>query len=153
MKKHSKQRDIILEEVRRQKVHPSAQEIFARVRQRLPKISLGTVYRNLEQLAAHGLIRKLELPGEQRRFDGDVSQHYHIRCLVCGRVDDISGPPLTRLEQSFETLSQYTILGHHLEFTGICPGCRAAVGPNPSQEQENVDISTAIIQTSPPDQL
>lgn len=93
MKRHSRQRDIILEEVRRGKTHPSAQEVYDRVRPRLPKISLGTVYRNLEQLAAHGLIRKLELPGDQRRFDGDVSEHYHIRCLVCGRVDDVPGPP------------------------------------------------------------
>lgn len=134
MKRHSRQRDIILEEVRRDKTHPSAQEVFDRVRPRLPKISLGTVYRNLEQLAAHGLIRKLELPGEQRRFDGDVSEHYHVRCLVCGRVDDIFGPPLTNLPQSFPALQDYVILGHRLEFIGVCPHCRQTAGQIPATE-------------------
>ncbi|MGQ9921505.1 MAG: Fur family transcriptional regulator [Desulfobacca sp.] len=130
MKRYSRQRDIILEEVLRDKTHPSAQEVFDRVRPRLPKISLGTVYRNLEQLAAHGLIRKLELPGEQRRFDGDVSEHYHIRCLVCGRVDDVYGPPLTDLPKLFPALQDYTILGHHLEFIGVCPSCRQKADPS-----------------------
>jgi Fur family ferric uptake transcriptional regulator len=134
MKRHSRQRDIILEEVRRDKTHPSAQEVFERVRFRLPKISLGTVYRNLEQLAAHGLIRKLELPGEQRRFDADLSEHYHVRCLVCGRVDDIYGPPLINLAQSFPLLQEYTILGHRLEFVGICPRCRPLAGQSPLSE-------------------
>lgn len=124
MKRHSRQRDIILEEVRRDRTHPSAQEIFARVRPKLPKISLGTVYRNLEQLAAHGFIRKLELPGDQRRFDGDVSEHYHVRCLVCGRLADIPGPPLMQVSHYPITINNYTILGHRIEFVGICPHCQ-----------------------------
>jgi len=126
--RHSRQREIILEEVRRERSHPSAQEIYDRVRQRLPRISLGTVYRNLEQLAAYGLIRKLEMPGAQRRFDGDLSEHYHVRCLVCGRVDDVYGPPLTNLPQSFPALQEYAILGHRLEFIGVCPQCRQQAG-------------------------
>ncbi len=135
MKRHSQQRDIILEEVRRSKTHPSAQEVFERVRPRLPKISLGTVYRNLEQLAAHGLIRKLELPGQQRRFDGDLSDHYHIRCLACGQVDDIPGPLRVQVRQLPATLNNYTILGHRLELIGICPRCREAAEANPAHEQ------------------
>lgn len=132
MKRHSHQRDIILAEVRRGKTHPSAQEVFERVRPQLPKISLGTVYRNLEQLAAHGLIRKLELPGQQRRFDGDTSEHYHIRCLACGQVDDIPGPLLVQVRQLPDTLNNYTILGHRLELIGLCPRCRETAGPNSS---------------------
>jgi Fur family ferric uptake transcriptional regulator len=133
MKRHSRQRDLILEEVRRGKTHPSAQEVFERVRSRLPRISLGTVYRNLEQLAAHGLIRKLELPGGQRRFDGDVSEHYHIRCLVCGRVDDVPSPPLLQPQHYQDLMKDYTILGHRLEFIGICPPCRQAAANQPRE--------------------
>lgn len=126
MRKHSLQRQIILEELRREKNHPSAQEIYDRVRQRLPKISLGTVYRNLEQMAASGLIQKLEAVGGQRRFDGDLEEHYHVRCLYCGRIEDASLPMLSRLNQTFGKMSEYTILGHRLEFFGICPRCREA---------------------------
>ena len=112
-----------------EKTHPSAQEVYQRVRQRLPKISLGTVYRNLEQLAAHGLIQKIESTDGQRRFDGDLSEHYHVRCLHCGRVEDAPLPLLPLLDQSFGKMSQYIILGHRLEFYGICPRCREkAVG-------------------------
>jgi Fur family ferric uptake transcriptional regulator len=126
MKRHSLQRQLILEELRRGKNHPSAQEIYDRVRHRLPKISLGTVYRNLERLAAHGLIQKIEATGGQRRFDGDLEEHYHVRCLYCGRVEDASLPMLSRLNQTYGKMSDYTILGHHLEFFGICPQCREA---------------------------
>jgi Fur family transcriptional regulator, ferric uptake regulator len=124
MKRSSVQRQVILEEVIKEKDHPSAQEIYQRVRQRLPKISLGTVYRNLEQLASNGLIRKIESADGQRRFDGELAEHYHIRCLYCGRVDDAPLPLLSRLNQNFGRMSEYQILGHRLEFFGICPRCR-----------------------------
>jgi len=124
MIRNSLQRQVILEELQREKSHPSAQEIFERVRHRLPKISLGTVYRNLEQLAAQGMIQKIEAAGGQRRFDGELSEHYHVRCLYCGRVDDAPLPLLSRLNQAFGKMSEYTILGHRLEFVGICPRCR-----------------------------
>jgi len=124
MIRNSLQRQVILEELQREKSHPSAQEIFERVRHRLPKISLGTVYRNLEQLAAQGRIQKIEAAGGQRRFDGELSEHYHVRCLYCGRVDDAPLPLLSRLNQTFGKMSEYTILGHRLEFVGICPRCR-----------------------------
>lgn len=126
MKRHSVQRQIILEELQREKNHPSAQELYERVRHRLPKISLGTVYRNLEQMAANGLIQKIEAAGGQRRFDGDLGDHYHVRCLYCGRVEDAPLPMLSRLNQTFGKMSNYTILGHRLEFLGICPHCQDA---------------------------
>jgi len=126
MKKNSLQRQIILEELQKEKNHPSALEIYERVRQRLPRISLGTVYRNLEHLAASGFIRKLETVGGQRRFDGDLNEHYHVRCLYCGKVEDAHLPILSRLNHTFGKLSDYTIMGHRLEFLGICPECRDA---------------------------
>jgi Fur family transcriptional regulator, ferric uptake regulator len=127
MRKNSLQRQVIFEEVIGEKTHPSAQEIYERVRLRLPKISLGTVYRNLERLAAQGMIQKIESADGQRRFDGELAEHYHIRCLYCGRVDDAPLPLLSRLNQNFGRMSEYQILGHRLEFFGICPRCREAI--------------------------
>jgi Fe2+ or Zn2+ uptake regulation protein len=65
------QREIILDELNRSKTHPTADELFDRIKHKLPRISLATVYRNLEILSAAGLIKKLEMSGRQKRFDWD----------------------------------------------------------------------------------
>ncbi|MBW2321808.1 MAG: transcriptional repressor [Deltaproteobacteria bacterium] len=94
----TKQRQVILEELRQLKTHPSADEIYKVVRRRLPRISLGTVYRNLEVLAKMGEIQKLELSGSIKRYDWNTNKHYHIRCVRCDRVDDA---PIAPLNQRF----------------------------------------------------
>jgi len=78
----TRQRRVILEELQRTKSHPTADELYRKVRRRLPRISLGTVYRNLELLSRSGLIRKLEIGGGKMRFDGIVEPHYHIHCRI-----------------------------------------------------------------------
>jgi Fur family ferric uptake transcriptional regulator len=122
--KLTKQRRIILEELQRVQTHPSANEMYALVRRRLPRISLATVYRNLELLAAAGMIQKLGLSGSQRRFDGQVHNHYHIRCLECERVEDMPLAPLPVIDENSVSLENYQIVGHRLEFFGICPRCQ-----------------------------
>lgn len=120
----TRQREVILEELRRVKTHPTADEIYQRVRKKIPEISLGTVYRNLELLSAGGIINKISLAGTRKRFDGRVEQHYHLRCLGCGRVEDLEMPLLGHLEKEAARLSDYEITGHCLEFYGLCPACR-----------------------------
>ncbi|MBW2172694.1 MAG: transcriptional repressor, partial [Deltaproteobacteria bacterium] len=83
------QRKVILEELRMADSHLTADDVYKMVRARLPRISLGTVYRNLEILSRLGMIHKLELGGMQKRFDGKTQDHYHLRCLRCGRIDDV----------------------------------------------------------------
>ncbi len=119
----TQQRRIILEELRRYNNHPTADQLYERVRKHLPRISLGTVYRNLEILTAIGEIQTLELSGSQKRFDGNPCKHYHIRCMHCGRVDDAPIAPLRRLEDELYESTVYTIMGHRLEFMGLCPEC------------------------------
>lgn len=118
------QRKVILEELKKLEIHPTADELYAVVRRRLPRISLGTVYRNLELLSNMGLARKLKTSGRKFRFDGDVDQHCHIHCVRCGRVDDF--PHLeTGLESArFESTNGWNIIDHHLEVLGFCPECR-----------------------------
>jgi Fur family ferric uptake transcriptional regulator len=117
------QRQIILEELGKVKSHPTANEVYDMVRRRLPRIGLGTVYRNLELMADSGIILKLEVGGTQKRFDATVEPHYHIRCTSCGKVDDIDLEVQTTINQAAEEASNYKILGHHIEFTGICSSC------------------------------
>ncbi len=120
----TKQRQVILEELQRLRTHPTASELYEVVRQRLPRLSLGTVYRNLELLVESGFARKIESAGGQARFDGDLSQHYHVRCEECGEVADVFGLPSDIVRGEFEELNGYRVSGYKLEFVGLCPHCQ-----------------------------
>jgi len=117
------QRQIILEELGKVTSHPTANEVYDMVRRRLPRIGLGTVYRNLELMADVGIILKLEVGGTQKRFDATVEPHYHVRCSSCGKVNDIDIAVQDQINQVAEKASNYKILGHHIEFSGICKNC------------------------------
>lgn len=121
----TEQRQVILEELRRLKTHPTADELYDLVRRRLPRISLGTVYRNLELLAEQGQALRLDQAGGARRFDGDVSEHCHARCLECGAVTDAGPfPAFPPLGPSLVPPG-YQLTGCRFEFVGYCPACRA----------------------------
>jgi Fur family ferric uptake transcriptional regulator len=119
----TQQRKIILEELRSCNDHPSADELYERVRKKLPRISLGTVYRNLEVLTQLGEIQTLNLSGSLKRYDGIPTRHYHIRCINCDRVDDAPIAPLNQIEDELYKTTVFEIIGHNLEFTGLCPEC------------------------------
>ncbi len=119
----TRQRKIILEELRLCNYHPSADELYERVRKRLPRVSLGTIYRNLEVLCDLNKIQKLELSGSLKRFDWDPEKHYHIRCLRCNLVVNAPVAPLKTLEDELYETTVFEIIGHNLEFTGFCPDC------------------------------
>jgi Fur family ferric uptake transcriptional regulator len=122
------QRRAILEFLKSVTHHPSADEVHAAVRRRVPAISLATVYRNLETLCERGLIGKVYVAGAPKRFDADLSAHYHLRCVRCGRVEDAPGAPARALERRVRGLTDFEILGHGVEFYGLCPACRRSAG-------------------------
>ena len=116
-------RKAILSALGRTKAHPTADEVYSMVRVQLPKVSLGTVYRNLDLLAKQGLIRTLATAGEQRRYDGVLDDHHHIRCEVCGRIDDIELGNTERLDELVVGGRGYEVHGYTLCFVGICGEC------------------------------
>jgi Fur family ferric uptake transcriptional regulator len=116
-------RRVVLEELRSLKTHPTADELYRRVRERMPRTSLGTVYRSLRILAEDGRIRVFERGGLPRRFDGDVSGHYHIECVECGDVVDLPADRFGNIEKRVQDLCGYTVVGHRVGFTGVCPRC------------------------------
>jgi Fur family ferric uptake transcriptional regulator len=120
----TRQRQVILEALLASHGHPTGDEVYRLARRRLSHISLGTVYRNLEVLSEAGLVRKLELGGTARRFDAKMEEHHHIRCLRCGKVDDISVEPAAGIEQEVARQSGYEVVEHRLELIGYCPQCR-----------------------------
>ncbi|MBV5345337.1 MAG: transcriptional repressor, partial [Rhodoferax sp.] len=109
------QRQVILEELFKVTSHPTANEVYDMVRKRLPRIGLGTVYRNLELMSETGLILKLEVGGTQKRFDAVVTPHYHVRCIQCGKVNDVDMPVQHSINESAAQSSHYLILSHHIE--------------------------------------
>ncbi len=121
----TRQRRVILEELRKVKTHPSADEIYEIVRKRLPRISLGTVYRNLERLSESGDIQKLEPGCSLKRFDGNPTDHCHIRCVRCDRIADAPVAPDLKIDLAQVNSTDYEIIGHRLEFLGVCPICSA----------------------------
>lgn len=129
----TRQRKVILEELLKQNDHPSADEIYQMVRRRIPRISLGTVYRNLEVLVSMGKIQKLELSGALKRYDWNTNKHYHIRCVCCDRVDDAPIAPLNQLENDLYGATVFEIIGHNLEFTGLCPECSKKAAQNQAE--------------------
>ncbi len=127
----TRQRKIILEELRKVDTHPSADEVYEMVRKRLPRISLGTVYRNLEVLSQSGAIQKLEPGCSLKRFDGDPQEHYHIRCIQCDRVVDAHFDIDLNFTNEDCEGNNFKIIGHKLEFIGLCSGCSEASNSPP----------------------
>ncbi len=120
----SRQRQVILEELNKVKSHPTALEVYEMVRRRLPRISLGTVYRNLDVLSESGQILKIESAGTQRRYDATTDEHYHLRCLRCGRVEDAPVEPVASINELLSGKCDFAITGHRLEFLGYCAACQ-----------------------------
>ena len=118
----SRQRETILAELRKVKSHPTADQVYEMVRKILPRISLGTVYRNLDFLSSQGIVLRLGGAGTQKRFDGNPMPHPHLRCMECGRVDDVH-TPLALPELPAEQSMGYTDLRCDVEFVGVCPMC------------------------------
>jgi Fur family ferric uptake transcriptional regulator len=129
----TRQREVILEELRKVNTHPSADEVYEMVRKRLPRISLGTVYRNLEILSESGDIQKLEPGCTLKRFDGNPSKHWHIRCIRCDRIADVPIVPGFEIDLKQANATDFKVIGHRLEFLGVCPQCLAK--SNPANEQ------------------
>ena len=122
-RRNTPQRKIIQEELGALKTHPTAAELFEIVRRRLPRISLGTVYRNLEVLHNDGQILKLEMAGSEARFDGDTRLHHHVRCSECSAVRDVElSQPIDPLAHISDSCG-FEIYGYKLKFFGICPSC------------------------------
>lgn len=89
MKNYSRQREAILEVLRSTDTHPTAAAVYERVRQKLPNISLGTVYRNLADLKKNGDILGISVGDGYEHFDGDVAPHIHLHCRCCGDIADL----------------------------------------------------------------
>lgn len=120
MERLTSQKQIILEYLQSVKNHPTAEEVFEAVKKKLPRISLGTVYRNLETFYQRGLAKKIE--GETKRFDGDISIHHHFICQKCKKVFDIF-----EKNKNLDKIFNNRLNGFkakEIQIHGICKNCQ-----------------------------
>lgn len=118
----TEQRRVILETVRKADSHPTAADIYNTVRRKIPRISLGTVYRNLEVLSEMGQINRIDI-GDQRRYDANMTDHDHIRCISCGNIDDIPPLKLDPRKYASKRDTDYKVLGYSIDMFGLCTAC------------------------------
>lgn len=124
MEKKTRQKEAILKVLRGTRSHPTADWVYNEVRQEIPNISLGTVYRNLKSLSQRGEILELDLSGALSRYDAFTDDHYHFRCNGCGRVFDLDEPVDRKLDKKVEQKTGFEVTHHRLEFRGLCGECR-----------------------------
>lgn len=120
----TKQRKVILDVLKSTTSHPTADWIYERVKKKIPNISLGTVYRNLNILKEMGKILELNYGSSFSRYDGNPENHYHFRCYKCGRVYDIDIPVDHGIEKQVAESTGFEVESHRLEFYGICKECK-----------------------------
>lgn len=114
----------ILEEVSTSRTHPTAEEIYYRLKPQIPSLSLTTVYRTLEALAQAGELRVVTLGGGASRYDGEIALHHHVVCLVCGRIQNFT-PPGDCLQHCPEEIRrEFRLTDFTMVFRGICRLCQ-----------------------------
>jgi Fur family peroxide stress response transcriptional regulator len=124
MSRGSKQRDTILRVVMHSKDHPRADWVYDQVRQEIPNISMGTVYRNLKSLAESGDIRQLDIADGTSRFDGNIEDHYHFRCEKCGHIFDLDEPVDQAISERVAKNTGFKVYRQRMELIGLCNACQ-----------------------------
>lgn len=115
----------MLEVVRRASDHPTAREVYERVRRQRPGIGVATVYRTLDLLADCGEVRTLALDGEAAtRYDANTSDHHHARCTGCARVTDVDVDLPRAIVTAVTEQTGFTVDDADLLLRGRCPACR-----------------------------
>ena len=116
--RYSRQRELIHQLIVDSKSHPTASWVYEKARETIHNISLGTVYRNLKQLEAEGLIDVI-IEENMTRYDGNITPHHHLRCKVCGKLSDIEIPDL-EMRQSIKQSHHFDVEKIEMVFTGTC---------------------------------
>ena len=119
------QRLEIFREVAKSGIHPDAETIFNGVRERVPTISLDTVYRTLWLLLDLGLVTTLGTSRERVRFDPNLKPHHHFVCVRCGLIRDFYSPYLENIEYPEEAEAFGKPVSLHMEVKGVCAKCRS----------------------------
>ncbi|GAB3063811.1 Fur family transcriptional regulator [Virgibacillus ainsalahensis] len=118
------QREAVIKYLSYTDTHPSADEIHRELEKEFPNLSLATIYNNLHFLTNKGVIKELYCGNESSRFDFNTTDHYHIMCESCRKIEDFKYPLFYEVEAFAEEFYEYNIKFHSLELYGICKDCQ-----------------------------
>ncbi|MDR1703874.1 MAG: transcriptional repressor [Clostridiales bacterium] len=116
------QRRMILDSVKELDIHATAEQVYERIAAEHPAIGKATVYRNLSRMAEAGELQGIGNFGGSAHYDHNLEKHYHFICDKCGRVFDVMSF-FPEIEERIEAMDGFTIKGHSLTFSGLCPEC------------------------------
>jgi Fur family transcriptional regulator, peroxide stress response regulator len=122
--RQSKQRERLLKLLRSTDLHPTADWLYSRLKKEFPRLSLGTVYRNLAVLIEQGLVKKLQHGSTFDRFEANIIPHCHLVCEQCGRITDFDMPLHQDLNVEAAGLADFSVAYHKIEFFGTCRKCK-----------------------------
>lgn len=120
----SRQREQIMETLRENMVHPTAEYLYEIIKKKNPKMSLATLYRNLNQMSDAGKIRKIDGLENSAHFDHNIHKHYHFICDNCKKVFDISADVAPNIMEKAQKETGFEITGHDILFHGLCRECK-----------------------------
>lgn len=118
------QKELVLNAVVKMRRHVTAEEVYDYIKADYPSIGKGTVYRNLGILADENKIRKVEIPGGADCFDFTLEKHYHVKCIVCGKVFDVDMEEIKTLDSFIHDKHGMKFLDYDIIFKGICMDCQ-----------------------------
>jgi len=122
------QRRAILDALSSRTDHPTADQIYEDIREKLKGVSRTTVYRVLETLVSIGVAKKISNPESKARFDADTNRHHHLSCLKCGMILDLHDTTLNDITVPDRLDDEFTILDYSITYTGFCARCRESAG-------------------------
>lgn len=134
--KATHQRTEILRELASSEEHPDADTILVRVRQRIPAISVDTIYRTLRLLEDSGVIARVGFMRDRTRFDANTDRHHHFVCTECGMIGDFYSDAMDRLPVPRKVSEMGSVEGVHVELRGICRMCKQKATPNEGRTEE-----------------
>jgi Fur family peroxide stress response transcriptional regulator len=118
------QRRAVFEALAGRRDHPTADQVWDGLRERLPGLSRTTVYRVLDTLVEAGLARRVHHAGAAVRFDPVTGRHHHLVCEICGRLDDVGDEAVPAVPLPDLGRSGFRVRDYSISFTGLCSSCR-----------------------------
>lgn len=124
MKRYSEKRQAIIDCLKSTKEHPSAEWIYSQLKSRYPDLSLGTVYRNLNELKREGEAVTVAVFDDKERYDAKTFPHTHAICEKCGKIIDVEDLTIPEsYSDELKKLADFTVHFSKLQFVGLCSEC------------------------------